>query len=150
MTSILNFFIFLFYIISAVAIWRLMSSHKKNYGLQVFVWILWILAIIGHLFTILPIVYENYSVNLSLDYAFIVVGFIISITLYISSILGNTQYLGIIILPIISSSKAIRFSNVFSLYCFINFLLWPLAMPPGDIVLTLISGAKCTANHLVI
>ena len=43
MISMLNFFIFLFYVLSAIAIWRLMSSYKKNYTLQIFVWIFWIL-----------------------------------------------------------------------------------------------------------
>ena len=111
MISMLNFFIFLFYVLSAIAIWRLMASYKKNYALQIFVWIFWILAIIGHILTILPIIHENYSVNLSINYALIIVGFIISLTLYISSILGNTQYLGIIILPIISSIFLLDFSN---------------------------------------
>ena len=107
----LNFFIFLFYVLTAIAIWRLMASYKKNYALQIFVWIFWILAIIGHILTILPIIHENYSVNLSINYALIIVGFIISLTLYIFSILGNTQYLGIIILPIISSIFLLDFSN---------------------------------------
>ena len=111
MISMLNFFIFLFYVLSAIAIWRLMASYKKNYALQIFVWIFWTLAIIGHILTILPIIHENYSVNLSINYALIIVGFIISLTLYISSILGNTQYLGIIILPIISFIFLLDFSN---------------------------------------
>ena len=111
MISMLNFFIFLFYVLSAIAIWRLMASYKKNYALQIFVWIFWILALVGHVLTILPIIHENYSVNLSINYALIIVGFIISLTLYISSILGNTQYLGIIILPIISSIFLLDFSN---------------------------------------
>jgi len=111
MISMLNFFIFLFYVLTAIAIWRLMASYKKNYALQIFVWIFWILAIIGHILTILPIIHENYSVNLSINYALIIVGFIISLTLYIFSILGNTQYLGIIILPIISSIFLLDFSN---------------------------------------
>ncbi|MDB2461236.1 cytochrome c biogenesis protein CcsA [Gammaproteobacteria bacterium] len=88
-----------------------MSSYKKNYALQIFIWFFWILAIIGHVITILPIIHENYSVNLSLNYALIIVGLIISLTLYISSILGNTQYLGIILLPIISSIFLFDFSN---------------------------------------
>ena len=111
MNSMLNYFVFLFYILSSVAIWRLLSTHKKSYVLQVLVWIFWILAIIGHVFVISPIIYENYSVNLSLNYALIVVAFIISITLYISSIIGNTQFLGIIILPVISLVFLFDFTN---------------------------------------
>ena len=111
MNSILNYFIFLFYILSAITIWRLLSTHKKSYVLQVFVWIFWALAIIGHIFAISPIIYENYSVNLSLNYALIVVAFIISVTLYISSIVGNTQFLGIILLPIISLIFLLDFTN---------------------------------------
>ena len=40
-----------------------------------------------------------------------IVAFIISISLYILSIIGNTQYLGIIILPIISIIFLFNFSN---------------------------------------
>ena len=46
-----------------------------------------------------------------IDYALILVAFIISITLYISSIFGNTQFLGIIILPIVSFIFLLSFEN---------------------------------------
>ena len=79
--------------------------------MQILVWIFWLSAIILHSYQLSPILKESYSVNLSIDYALILVAFIISITLYISSILGNTQFLGIIILPIVSFIFLLNFEN---------------------------------------
>jgi len=111
MDSILNHLAFLFYLLSAFSIWGLMASKKNNSALQIVVWIFWLLAIICHVYELSPIFSERYSVDLSLNYALILVAFIISITLYISSILGNTQFLGIIILPIISLVFLFDFAN---------------------------------------
>lgn len=113
MGNTLNFFIFLFYIMAALSIWRLMASYNKSTRVYQFViWLFWLLAIICHAYSMAPIFDNNYSVNLSINYALITVAFIISITLYISSIVGNTQFLGIIILPIISVIFLFDFSNM--------------------------------------
>ena len=113
MGNTLNFFIFLFYIMTAFSIWRLMTSYSKSLrAYQIIIWLLWLLAIICHAYSMTPIFDNNYSVNLSINYALVTVAFIISITLYISSIVGNTQFLGIIILPIISVIFLFDFSNM--------------------------------------
>ena len=128
MDSILNYLTFLFYLLSAFSIWRLMTSKKNNPVLQIMVWIFWLIAIICHVYELSPIFNESYSIDLSLDYALILVAFIISITLYISSILGNTQFLGIIILPIISLVFLFDFTNnpvnvVLNNYIFIHVII---------------------------
>ena len=113
MGNTLNFFIFLFYMMTAFSIWRLMACYKKSASVyQAIIWLFWLLAIIFHAYSMVPILDNNYSVNLSINYALITVAFIISITLYISSIVGNTQFLGIIILPIISVIFLFDFSNI--------------------------------------
>ena len=50
--------------------------------------------------------------NLSINHALLAVAFIISFTLYISSIFSNTQFLGIIILPVISIICLLDFTNI--------------------------------------
>ena len=111
MDSLLNYFIFALYMFSAIAIWRLMNGHNKSKIHQIIVWVFWLLAIVCHAYSLMPIFDNDYSINLSINYALIVVAFIISITLYISSIVGNTQFLGIIILPILSSIFLFDFTN---------------------------------------
>ncbi len=95
--------------ITALLIWWYLSSYesKKN---QTIIFIFWGLATVLHAYSLFPI-FENNSINLSLYYALLVVAFIISFFLYISSIFGNTQYLGIIILPILSFVFLLEFTN---------------------------------------
>ena len=103
MSSILNYSIFVFYMLAAIFIWRVMATYTKNTKIyQIIVWLFWLIAIILHVNSLLPIFDNSYSMNLSINHALVAVAFIISITLYISSILSNTQFLGIIILPIVS------------------------------------------------
>ena len=111
MDSLLNYFIFSLYMFSAIAIWRLMDGHNKSKIHQIIVRVFWLLAIVCHAYSLMPIFDNDYSINLSINYALIIVAFIISITLYISSIFGNTQFLGIIILPILSSIFLFDFTN---------------------------------------
>lgn len=111
MESTLSYITSLLYLLSAILIWLLMMSSRAAKPLQILVWIFWLSAIILHSYQLSPILKESYSVNLSIDYALILVAFIISITLYISSILGNTQFLGIIILPIVSFIFLLSFEN---------------------------------------
>ena len=111
MESTLSYITSLLYLLSAILIWLLMMSRRATKTLQIFVWTFWLSAIIIHSYQLSPILKDSYSVNLSLDYALILVAFIISITLYISSILGNTQFLGIIILPIVSFIFLLSFEN---------------------------------------
>ena len=111
MESTLSYITSLLYLLSAILIWLLMMSSRAAKTLQILVWIFWLSAIILHSYQLSPILKESYSVNLSIDYALILVAFIISITLYISSILGNTQFLGIIILPIVSFIFLLSFEN---------------------------------------
>ncbi len=112
MSSILNYSIFAFYMFTAIFIWRLMSTYAKSRKIfQIIVWMLWLFAIVLHMYSLLPIFHDNYSLNLSIGHALLAVAFIISITLYISSILSNTQFLGIIILPLISIIFLLDFAN---------------------------------------
>ncbi len=111
MDSTLNYLTFLFYIVSAFLIWAFLSSVKTNKLLQTLIWLFWLTAILLHSYQLSPIYNDGFSVNLSLNYALILVAFIISITLYISSIIGNTQFLGIIILPIVSLVFLFDFQN---------------------------------------
>ena len=111
MENTLNFFIFLFYMLSALSIWSVMASYKKNLVLIASSWIFWIIAIIAHSYALSPIFDESLSVNLSINYALNLVAFIISITLFFSSIVGNTQFLGLVTLPIISLIFLFDFSN---------------------------------------
>ena len=111
MDSTLNYLTFLFYIIPAFLIWALLSSVKTSKLLQASIWIFWLAGILLHSYQLSPIYNDGFSVNLSLNYALILVAFIISITLYISSIIGNTQFLGIIILPIVSFVFLFDFKN---------------------------------------
>ena len=111
MESTLSYITSLLYLLSAILIWLLMMSSRAAKMLQILVWIFWLSAIIFHSYQLSPILKESYSVNLSIDYALILVAFIISITLYISSIFGNTQFLGIIILPIVSFIFLLSFEN---------------------------------------
>ena len=110
MENILNYSIFLLYMLTALSIWWYLSSNESK-KIQTTIFILWVLAIILHVYSLFPI-FEDNSVNLSLYYALSVVAFIISFFLYFSSILGNTQYLGIIILPIVSFVFLLNFTNV--------------------------------------
>ena len=113
MNSILNYSIFVFYMLTAIFIWRVMATYTKNIKIhQIIVWLFWLIAIILHVNSLLPIFDSSYSMNLSISHALVAVAFIISITLYISSILSNTQFLGIIILPIISIIFLLDFTNV--------------------------------------
>ena len=103
MSSALNYLISSFYMLSAISIWFFMTSFVKNAKIhQLSVWFFWLLALIFHVYSLQPIFDSNYSIDLSINHALMIVAFIISISLYILSIIGNTQYLGIIILPIIS------------------------------------------------
>ena len=111
MESTLSYITSLLYLLSAILIWLLMMSSRAAKTLQIFVWTFWLSAIIMHSYQLSPILKESYNVNLSIDYALILVAFIISVTLYISSILGNTQFLGIIILPIVSFIFLLNFEN---------------------------------------
>jgi len=111
MDSTLNYLTFLFYIIPAFLIWALLSSVKTSKLLQASIWIFWLAGILLHSYQLSPIYNDGFSVDLSLNYALILVAFIISITLYISSIIGNTQFLGIIILPIVSFVFLFDFKN---------------------------------------
>lgn len=111
MASILNYFIFSFYMLSSLCIWRLMTNNEKTPYLQSLVWFLWIIAVFAHLYDLSPILSEQYSVDLSIYHALSVVALIISITLYISSIFGNTLFLGLIVLPIISMVFIFDFAN---------------------------------------
>jgi len=103
MDNTLNYFIFTFYILSTISIWHLMSCYTSNKIKKIAVWFFWLLAIIAHAYSLQPIFSDTYNVNLSLNYALVVVAFIISITLYISSVIGNTLFLGIVIPPIIAT-----------------------------------------------
>ena len=78
-----------------------MLPEKKSSFFKFSVWFFWLIAIFGHFYILYPI-FSNNSVNLSLDYALLIVAFIISVTLYFSSIFSNTKFLGLIILPLIS------------------------------------------------
>ena len=80
-----------------------MSFYTSNKIKKIAVWVFWLLAIIAHAYSLQPVFSDTYNVNLSLNYALVVVAFIISITLYISSVIGNTLFLGIVILPIIAT-----------------------------------------------
>ena len=103
MSSILNYSIFVFYMLTAILIWRVMAIYTKNIKIyQIILWLLWLIAIILHIYSLLPIFDTSYNMNLSINHALLVVAFIISITLYISTIFSNTQFLGIIILPVVS------------------------------------------------
>ena len=68
MENTLNFFIFLFYMLSALSIWSVMASYKKNLILIASSWIFWIIAIIAHSYALSPIFDESLSVNLSINY----------------------------------------------------------------------------------
>ena len=49
MGNTLNFFIFLFYIITAFSIWRLLVSYSKSARVyKIVIWSFWLLAIIFH------------------------------------------------------------------------------------------------------
>ena len=112
MSSALNYLISSFYMLSAISIWFFMTSFVKNIKIyQLLVWFFWLLALIFHVYSLQPIFDSNYSIDLSINHALMIVAFIISISLYILSIIGNTQYLGIIILPIISIVFLFNFSN---------------------------------------
>lgn len=102
MSNTLNFFTFLFYVLSALSIVGVMASFKKNLTLTSFMWIFWICAITTHFYSLSPIFNKGLSVNLSINYALNLVAFIISATLFMSAIIGNTKFLGIVTLPIIS------------------------------------------------
>ena len=111
MENTLNFFIFSLYMLSALSILGVMASYKKNLFLKSSVWFFWVIAIAAHSYSLLPIFNESLSVNLSINYALNLVAFIISITLFISAIIGNTKFLGIVTLPIISLIFLFDFSN---------------------------------------
>ena len=97
--------------LSSLCIWRLMTNIDKNQYLQSQIWFLWIIAIFSHIYTLCPILSHQYSVDLSIYHALSVVALIISITLYVSSLFGNTQFLGLIVLPIISMVFIFDFTN---------------------------------------
>ena len=101
MDNILNYSIFSLYILSTLSIWRAILSGKNNSFFKFFAWFFWLIAILGHFYALYPIFSSN-SLNLSIDYALLLVAFIISITLYFSSIFSNTRFLGLIILPLVS------------------------------------------------
>ena len=97
--------------LSALSILGVMASYKKNLFLNSSVWFFWVIAITAHSYSLLPIFNGSLSVNLSINYALNLVAFIISITLFISAIIGNTKFLGIVTLPIISLIFLFDFSN---------------------------------------
>ena len=101
MDNIINYLIFSLYILSTLSIWRVMLPGRKSGFFKFSMWFFWLIAIFGHLYILYPI-FSNNSVNLSLDYALLIVAFIISVTLYFSSIFSNTKFLGLIILPLVS------------------------------------------------
>ena len=101
MDNTINYLIFSLYILSALSIWRVMLPGRKSSFFKFSVWFFWLMAIFGHFYILYPI-FSNNSVNLSLDHALLIVAFIISVTLYFSSIFGNTKFLGLIILPLVS------------------------------------------------
>ena len=127
MENILNYLVFSLYILSALSIWRAMVLGKKSSFFKFSVWFFWLTAILGHFYILYPI-FSNNSVNLSLDYALLIVAFIISATLCFSSMFSNTKFLGLIILPLISLIFLFDFAKnpvnvTFNNYLFIHIVI---------------------------
>ena len=111
MSSALNYLIFLLYVVCHFYMVFYDIICKKCKDLSTFSLVFLAFALIFHVYSLQPIFDSNYSIDLSINHALMIVAFIISISLYILSIIGNTQYLGIIILPIISIIFLFNFSN---------------------------------------
>ena len=101
MDTIINYSVFSLYILSTLSIWWVMLPGRKRSFFTFSTWFFWLIAIFGHFYILYP-VFSNNSINLSLEYALLIVAFIISVTLYFSSIFSNTKFLGLIILPLVS------------------------------------------------
>ena len=102
MPESINYIISFLYIITSVLIWKYLSYNFNNRNFKLLIMSIWTSALLIHIYSIYPIFVDLFIINLSLLYALIVVSLFISIILFFLSFKGNFEYMGMVVLPIIS------------------------------------------------